>query len=329
MREEAQARSAPEASSIRFSGLTAPDTALNSAFSGSSYPPLNYASAEVSTSAMASGLQGFVPSPSDSMLSGNSNNNLTSESPVDFTACDFGNSSAARVNPATNGFNSSSSTGGGSLAPSPDSSLGLDAAFLQILYPAWPSTLPSPSIVSHLVHIFFTRATIPAAMFNKPRFLASMDLPPTSANFPETALLHAMCGYAALLVSEDTLSQRDEFGRRYWEGEKNAREYHYVCARKDIDRGVLSKSKTFQVSFPEPPPSIQLFADFLSIHRSSKRPSSAATLPTKPPPSPSFGCSRARQLDSALPSASTTSLLTITATEFLEHPIPTGRIAFA
>ncbi|ORY75339.1 hypothetical protein BCR35DRAFT_306317 [Leucosporidium creatinivorum] len=250
VREEAQARPASEQSSIGFTGLTASASGLSSAqetsFAGSSYPPLNYAP-DSSSNAMASGLNGYVPSPSESMLSGLSNNNLPSESPVDFTASDFGNAPSARVNPATNGFNSSSSAGGNSLAPSPDDSLGLDAAFLQILYPAWPSTLPSPSIVAHLVHIFFARATIPAAMFNKGRFLASMELAPTAAGFPETALLHAMCGYAALLVSEETLSQRDEFGRKYWEGAKGPREYHYACARADIDRGVLSKTKTFQI----------------------------------------------------------------------------------
>lgn len=216
---------------------------------GSSYPPLNYGVNASASSAMASGFNGFsVPSPID--LQQTLQTGAISQSPIDFGAGDaLSNPPSGPLHPTTNGFYSSSSSGGGngSLAASPDDALGLDAAFLQILYPSWPTSLPSPSIVHRLVHLFFARCTIPATIFNRARFLASLDLPPTAAGFPETALLHAMCSYAAVLVSEEALYQ-DGMVKKYWEGYKGPREYHYACARADVDKGVLSSSRnTFQV----------------------------------------------------------------------------------
>lgn len=222
-------RTAPLAQSLAPVPDLAPGDFTAASFTGSSYPPRT-----APPSTIPSGMPDFF----DSSASG-----MQSTSPVDFTANDFTNSSStatsARFN-TSSGYQTSPSVGPASVVASPADSLGLDATFLQILYPAWPSSLPLPSIVSHLVRTFLRRATIPATMFNKPRFLASLDLPPSATGFPETALLHAICAYAVDLISVDELNVRDERGRMYWDSAKGPKEYHSACAKKAIEVGLLS-----------------------------------------------------------------------------------------
>lgn len=103
-----------------------------------------------------------------------------------------------------------------------------------------------------MVRTFLARATIPASIFNKPRLLSSLDLPPSSPGFPETALLHAICAYTADYVSQDELNVRDERGRTYWEGAVGPKEYHFACAKKGLEKGTLAGSNTFQVSPDNP-----------------------------------------------------------------------------
>lgn len=64
-------------------------------------------------------------------------------------------------------------------------------------------------------------------MINKARLLAALDLQPEDKGFPSVALLHAICAYASVLVSAETLGEG--MGRKYWEGEKSPRAYHYKC----------------------------------------------------------------------------------------------------
>ena len=216
------------------------------------------------------------------------------------------------------GFHSSSDT---SLAASPDEPLSLDASLLQLLYPAWPPSLPLPATVQHLVTLFFTRAQVrllsillagvaltfrlqvPASMINKARLLASLDLQPDDKGFPSVALLHAICAYASVLVSAETLGEG--MGRKYWESEKTPRAFHYKCvqscpfagngltteircARAEIDKGVLKPGgNLFQV---RPSRSLSLSLANL-LCRSSKRRSSAPTSPINPPNSPNCGSS--------------------------------------
>lgn len=128
----------------------------------------------------------------------------------------------------------------------------------QILHPQYPLSLPPLSTLHHLLTTFFLRATIPSTMLSRAQILQSLVFGPADARWPEEALLHAMCAYAASFVSPDSLAgpnAHDDpmassllggfdgglsgvYARRstYWEmeGDKNPREYHYRHAKRCI-----------------------------------------------------------------------------------------------
>lgn len=97
-------------------------------------------------------------------------------------------------------------------------------------------------------------------MLNKARLLSSLRLDPTHPSFPHTSLLHAICAFAAVFCSSETLGL-DGDRLKYWETEKTPRDYHYACAREEIDLSIVTMSKgLFQVS--------QCFATLPSSERS-------------------------------------------------------------
>lgn len=193
----------------------------------SSYPPLNYNSNPYLGEPPSYFNHNQVPKPLLPL------GGLTSRSPSDLgdLTCDF--------TPSTTN----------SMQNSPEGAFSLDASLLQILYPSWPTSLPLPSTVNHLISVFFARAQVPSSMFDKPRLLLSMDLPPTNHGFPHTALLHAILAYAAIFVSEETLGVGMDGKGRYWESEESPRVWHYKKAREEIEKGVLKtgSGKMFQV----------------------------------------------------------------------------------
>lgn len=210
-----------------------PSNSSNHFPGGASYPPLNYAATPYNQHQILSDNKplfyqnslapqplfnstSLAPSPSDDLLN--------------------------------NGFNSSP-------GHSPESALSMDAHLLQLLYPSWPLTLPSPTTVNHLVNVFFTRAQVPSAMFNKTRFLISLSLPPGNDGFPNTGLLHAICAYTSIFVSEEILGGGGGTGSsesgRYWESEKDPRSWHYKRAREEITIGLMKQGNLFQVG-PSP-----------------------------------------------------------------------------
>ncbi|KAG8813066.1 hypothetical protein FRC19_002689 [Serendipita sp. 401] len=67
-----------------------------------------------------------------------------------------------------------------------------------LLYPNWPTRLPSPALLHHLVEIFFTCHPHAQRLLHRPRFFASLTLPPTHPDFPSLSLLHAICALASL-----------------------------------------------------------------------------------------------------------------------------------
>lgn len=96
-----------------------------------------------------------------------------------------------------------------------------------LFYPGWPSDLPSPSLVSRLVDIFFSRAHPASGMINSSFFRSTLRLPPTHYYFPSAALIHAVLAFASRLVSDDFFGGEG----RYWVGENTGRplrveEYH-------------------------------------------------------------------------------------------------------
>ncbi|KAM0749887.1 hypothetical protein T439DRAFT_41771 [Meredithblackwellia eburnea MCA 4105] len=214
----------------------------------SSYPPLNYSSAlglkAEGRAGSSSSSSGFSPAAMNGLQASSAYSveaHRQTQSPVEYF------SSSSHTFPGTAGSSDlfdggAGTTGDGtpstehSVAPSPDD-LSLDASLMQMLYPAWPQTLPLPSTVTHLLTVFFNRATIPACMFNRGRLFNALELPPSSPGFPNTALLHAICAYASIWVSPETLGVGGEGGqRKYWESEKSPRDYHYRQARAEIDR---------------------------------------------------------------------------------------------
>ncbi|KDQ09247.1 hypothetical protein BOTBODRAFT_37155 [Botryobasidium botryosum FD-172 SS1] len=79
-----------------------------------------------------------------------------------------------------------------------DTSCGSPDPLLEILYPAWPTRLPSPPLLDHLVEVFITSHPYAAYLLHRPTFAYRVSLGPTSPQFPSTALLHAICSIASL-----------------------------------------------------------------------------------------------------------------------------------
>lgn len=132
-----------------------------------------------------------------------------------------------------------------------------------LLHPSYPSSLPPIATVHHLVQTFFLRAKIPAQMLNHRTILESMLYGPADPRWPDEALLHAMCAFAAQYVSEESLGSvgphagagglglelggdggdEDKARRsRYWErdGVRSAKAYHYKHAKRSIHEAVDS-----------------------------------------------------------------------------------------
>lgn len=93
---------------------------------------------------------------------------------------------------------------------------------LDLFYPSWPKTLPSPPLVFRLVEIFFAKSHLVAVMISKPKMLASLQLPPTHADFPVTCLLHGMIAIAASTVSDDIWATEE----RYWAWNESPSDWH-------------------------------------------------------------------------------------------------------
>ncbi|ODO05891.1 hypothetical protein I350_04952 [Cryptococcus amylolentus CBS 6273] len=86
-----------------------------------------------------------------------------------------------------------------SLDPPPaDAEAGrLGPAVLDMLWPGWPPTLPTPSMVDHLAETFFKFVPSISRVINRQSFFARLSLPPTHSEFPQRALIHAICAVAA------------------------------------------------------------------------------------------------------------------------------------
>ncbi|WVQ86138.1 hypothetical protein IAT38_008306 [Cryptococcus sp. DSM 104549] len=69
--------------------------------------------------------------------------------------------------------------------------------FLDLLWPGWPPTLPTPTMLDHLVETFFTMVPSVPRVLNRQSFLLRLALPPTHPDFPHRALLHAICAAAS------------------------------------------------------------------------------------------------------------------------------------
>ncbi|GAA6016950.1 hypothetical protein JCM11491_006922 [Sporobolomyces phaffii] len=138
----------------------------------------------------------------------------------------------------------------------------LDPTGFPLLDLSYPASLPPLSVLHHLVSTFFKRAAVPSTMLSKTKLLFTLSLSPTDVRWPDEALLHSICAYACMFVSEESLGG-GEFGGlgfdstsiggagggglrlRYWEveGDQSARDYHYKKAKQSIEQA-LSLTRT-------------------------------------------------------------------------------------
>lgn len=62
----------------------------------------------------------------------------------------------------------------------------------ELLIAGWNPDLPPPSIVNHLIDVFFKCDPCASRILHRPSFLAAMQLPAYHSKFPHVALLHAI-----------------------------------------------------------------------------------------------------------------------------------------
>ncbi|GAA5905111.1 uncharacterized protein JCM6883_004969 [Sporobolomyces salmoneus] len=128
-----------------------------------------------------------------------------------------------------------------------------DPSGFPLLDLSYPPSLPSLSVLHHLVSTFFKRAAVPSTMLSKAKLFFTLTLSPTDSRWPDEALLHAICAYACMFVSEESLGGGEYGGLgfeapggdgglrlRYWEveGDQSARDYHYKKAKESIEQAL-------------------------------------------------------------------------------------------
>ncbi|KAG8987392.1 hypothetical protein FRB93_004852 [Tulasnella sp. JGI-2019a] len=63
---------------------------------------------------------------------------------------------------------------------------------------AWPPNIPAPELLHHLVETVFSCVPLASRLIHRPTFLANLQKPPTSVDFPHVNILHAICALASL-----------------------------------------------------------------------------------------------------------------------------------
>ncbi|ODO08706.1 hypothetical protein L198_00439 [Cryptococcus wingfieldii CBS 7118] len=66
-----------------------------------------------------------------------------------------------------------------------------------LMWSGWPSSLPSPTLVNHLVEIFFTKVPTVSRIIHRDSFMTRLSHAPTHPDFPHLALIHALCAIAS------------------------------------------------------------------------------------------------------------------------------------
>lgn len=164
-----------------------------------------------------------------------------------------GSSTSSPLGFSPSGYNLSSLTSQASPPKTPE----LDDPLLQLFYPGWDASLPSPALVSRLVDVYFSRPHMASGMVNQARFLASLALPPTHVGFPPSCLLHAMLATASRFVSEDAFAFGGDDGAgagfgTYWRrgevGVNSPAEYHAARAKEGIQTAIRTGYRLLQTT---------------------------------------------------------------------------------
>lgn len=104
----------------------------------------------------------------------------------------------------------------------------------------WDPNLPGPTIVGHLVDLFFQNEPCSSRILHRSSFVASLSLPTTHHDFPPLVLLHAICCAASRWASHDAPSRQEKFS-----------EFHATKTRALLDAALRSGATdlaTFQAS---------------------------------------------------------------------------------
>ncbi|KAM0789214.1 hypothetical protein ACM66B_000059 [Microbotryomycetes sp. NB124-2] len=123
-------------------------------------------------------------------------------------------------------------------------SLPQQSPLLELFYPGWPRTLPSPQLVHRLVEAFFTKSHLVSVMINKPRLMRNLQLPPTHPDFPTTALLHGVIAVASDCVSDDVWQGEE----RYWQPEETPAEWHARQAKMGVESAWVNDDHYLEVA---------------------------------------------------------------------------------
>ncbi|KAG9038131.1 hypothetical protein FRB95_002571 [Tulasnella sp. JGI-2019a] len=62
----------------------------------------------------------------------------------------------------------------------------------------WPINIPPPELLYHLVDTVLTSVPLANRIIHRPTFMANLEKPPSSLDFPHVNLLHAICALASL-----------------------------------------------------------------------------------------------------------------------------------
>jgi hypothetical protein len=92
-----------------------------------------------------------------------------------------------------------------------------------VLWPAWPRDLPSPTLVRHLVESFFAFHPHASRLFHASTFMTTLNLPPNHPKFPSPCILHAICALGSLYtmavpptpLPDKNIGAFEIFGGRY------------------------------------------------------------------------------------------------------------------
>ncbi|KAL8279936.1 hypothetical protein RQP46_007786 [Phenoliferia psychrophenolica] len=118
---------------------------------------------------------------------------------------------------------------------------------LEIFYPGWPQSLPTPLLVMRLIDVYFQKPHAASGMVNQAKFLTSMSLPPTHSKFPHVSLIHAMLATAARMVGPTFFAQEE----KYWgleDREQTVADYHAKKSMVAIDTAIAKGQSLLQVA---------------------------------------------------------------------------------
>ncbi|CAE6434382.1 unnamed protein product [Rhizoctonia solani] len=129
----------------------------------------------------------------------------------------------------------------------------------QLTLSGWPTRLPKPDLVYHLVDVFFTYYPHAHYIIHRPSFMLALAQSPKSPNFPHVSLLHAICAYAGVfsyLIKPPPVGDLDKiyhdfiFGdrRRPDSREESFAEMHARWAYETADQAVAMGFNLFECS---------------------------------------------------------------------------------